>query len=167
MAPLPPLNALRAFDAAGRHLNFRLAADELGVTQAAVAQHVRNLEARLGVALFQRLARGVTLSPEGRRYHLRIAEAFEQMREATRQVRPEPTSVVISATPTFAAKWLIPHLPRFAERFPETDLRIMATEQISSLHSDGIDLAIRQAEPPFRASLEAWRLFENEIVAVG
>ncbi|MEM7597144.1 MAG: LysR substrate-binding domain-containing protein [Pseudomonadota bacterium] len=164
--PLPPLNALRAFDAAGRHLNFRLAATELRVTQGAVAQHVRALEKHLGVTLFERRPKGVALTQMGHEYHANIAHAFDLMRKATAQVRPLPQKVIISVTPTFASKWLIPHLPAFSARHPDVDLRVLATEQMSSFASDGIDLAVRQTAPPFGASLQAWPLFASEVIAV-
>ncbi|MCQ0091239.1 LysR substrate-binding domain-containing protein [Roseovarius sp. M141] len=166
MNQIPPLNALRAFDVAGRHLNFRAAADDLGVTQGAVAQQVRQLEAHLGIALFERMPKGLAFTPSGRSYHARIATAFEELRAATETLRPEPGKVVVSVTPTFAAKWLIPNLPDFSTAHPEIDLRILATEKVSSFHSDGIDLAIRQGHPPFGAALEAVRLFRQEIIAV-
>lgn len=166
MAQLPPLNALRAFDAAGRHLNFRAAADELGVTQGAVAQHVRQLEAKLGLPLFERLPKGVSFTPAGRGYHARIAAAFQELRAATEALRPTPGKVLISVTPSFAAKWLIPNLPDFAASHPDIDLQILATENVSRFHSDGIDLAVRQGEPPFGAALEAMRLFRQDIIAV-
>ncbi|WP_298835887.1 LysR substrate-binding domain-containing protein [uncultured Roseobacter sp.] len=166
MKQLPPLNGLRAFDVAGRRLSFRAAAEELGVTQGAVAQQVRQLEAHLGVTLFDRLPKGLALTQSGRRYHSRIAAAFLELQEATADLRPEPGRVVISVTPTFAAKWLIPNLPDFSARHPDTDLRIMATEKISSFHSDGIDLAIRQGASPFGAALRAIRLFDQEIIAI-
>ncbi|MCL6282709.1 LysR substrate-binding domain-containing protein [Ruegeria sp. 2012CJ41-6] len=166
MAQLPPLNALRAFDAAGRHLNFRAAADELGVTQGAVAQHIRQLEAQLGQPLFERQTKGVSFTPAGRSYHARIAAAFQDLRVATDALRPAPGKVLISVTPSFAAKWLIPNLPDFAARHPDIDLEILATENISRFHGDGIDLAVRQGDPPFGAALEAIRLFRQEIIAV-
>lgn len=166
MSHLPPLNGLRAFDAAGRRLSFRAAADELGVTQGAVAQHVRQLEAHLGITLFDRVPAGLALTSIGRSYHIRISEAFAELRQATDQLRPEPGKVVVSVTPTFAAKWLIPNLPDFSEKHPEIDLRILATEKVSSFHSDGIDLAVRQGVPPFGASLSATLLFKQDLIAV-
>lgn len=116
MTQLPPLNGLRAFDVAGRHLNFRSAADELGVTQGAVAQQVRQLEAHLEMPLFERLPKGLAFTPAGRGFHTRIAAAFEDLRAATETLRPEPGKVLVSVTPTFAAKWLIPNLPDFVQR---------------------------------------------------
>jgi LysR family glycine cleavage system transcriptional activator len=149
MAQLPPLNALRAFDAAGRHLNFRAAADEMGVTQGAVAQQLHLLEAHLGVPLFDRLPKGLAFTSPGRGYHTKVAAAFTDLRSATDILRPEPGKVLVSVTPTFAAKWLIPILPEFSAAHPEIDLRILATEKVSSFYGDGIDLAVRQAQLPF------------------
>ncbi len=166
MTELPPLNGLRAFDAAGRRLSFRAAADELRVTQGAIAQQVRQLEAHLGVSLFDRVPKGLALTAIGRSYHERIAQSFEELRLATAQLRPEPGKVLISVTPTFASKWLIPNLPDLTEKHPEVDLRILATEKVSSFHSDGIDLAVRQGTPPFGAALNATLLFAQDVVAV-
>ncbi|WP_133487542.1 LysR substrate-binding domain-containing protein [Aliiroseovarius marinus] len=166
MTDLPPLNGLRAFDVAGRRLNFRAAAEDLGVTQGAVAQQVRLLEAHLGVRLFDRLPKGLALTSAGRTYHARIEHAFAEMRDATAQLRPEPGKVLISVTPTFASKWLIPNLPDFSAKHPDIDLRILATENVSSFHSDGIDLAVRQGKPPFGASLAATLLFRQDVIAV-
>lgn len=166
MNRIPPLNSLRAFDVAGRHLNFRSAADEMGVTQGAVAQQVRQLESHLGMPLFERLSKGLEFTPAGRSYHARVATAFEELHAATENLRPEPGKVVVSVTPTFASKWLIPNLPDFSATYPDIDLRILATEKVSSFHRDGIDLAIRQGRPPFGAALDAVRLFRQEIIAV-
>ncbi|ABF61961.1 transcriptional regulator, LysR family [Ruegeria sp. TM1040] len=166
MTELPPLNSLRAFDAAGRRLSFRAAADELGVTQGAVAQQVRQLEAHFDVVLFERVPKGLAFTPVGRSYHNRIAGVFADLRAATAELKPEPNKVLISVTPTFAAKWLIPNLPDFATAHPNIDLRIMATEKVSSFHSDGIDLAVRQGSPPFGASLDVTLLFKQSLVAV-
>lgn len=166
MDRIPPLNSLRAFDVTGRHLNFRSAADEMGVTQGAVAQQVRQLEAHLGILLFERLSKGLAFTPSGRSYHTRVATAFEDLRAATATLRPQPGRVLVSVTPTFAAKWLIPNLPDFSAAHPEVDLAVLATEKISRFHGDGIDLAIRQGQPPFGAALDAIRLFRQEIIAV-
>ncbi|WJS05770.1 LysR substrate-binding domain-containing protein [Roseibium aggregatum] len=166
MAALPPLNGLRAFDAAGRRLSFRAAADELGVTQGAVAQQVRQLEEYLGVTLFERVPKGLAFTSAGRSYHSRIEDVFADLRAATAELKPEPNKVLISVTPTFAAKWLIPNLPDFTATYPYIDLRIMATEKVSSFHSDGIDLAVRQGSPPFGASLDVTLLFKQSLVAV-
>ncbi|OOG61914.1 LysR family transcriptional regulator [Sinorhizobium sp. A49] len=164
---LPSLNALKAFEAAARHLNFRLAAEELGVTQGAVAQQVRGLEGELGVKLFERLPRTLALTGEGRAYIADIRRAFEIIARATDALTPQPVRLTISTTPTFASKWLIPRLPDFTARHPELDLHILATERMSSFQADGVDLAVRYGRPPFGPGLATELLFEQEIVAVG
>lgn len=166
MSQLPPLNALRAFDVAGRHLNFRAAADRLGVTQGAVAQHVRALEAHLGIQLFERLPKGLAFTEAGRSYHSHISAIFDDLRVATETLLPQAGKVVVSVTPTFAAKWLIPNMPVFARDHPDIDLHVLATERISSFHTDGIDLAVRQGVPPNSASLDVVRLFPQHVLAV-
>lgn len=166
MTELPPLNSLRAFDAAGRRLSFRSAAEELGVTQGAVAQQVRLLEAHLDVVLFERVPKGLKFTSVGRSFHNRIAKVFADIRSATAELKPEPNKVLVSVTPTFAAKWLIPNLPDFSAAHPNIDLRIMATEKVLSFYSDGIDLAVRQGSPPFGASLDVTLLFKRSLIAV-
>ncbi|MDB6177173.1 LysR substrate-binding domain-containing protein [Paracoccus sp. Z330] len=163
---LPPLNALRAFEMSGRHLNFRAAAEELGVTQGAIAQQVRGLEDRLGMRLFQRRSKGLAFTAVGRRYHQQVSRAFDILVSATDELRPRRAVVTISVTPTLASKWLIPALPKFTREHPDIEMRILATEAISSFHADGIDLAIRQGQPPFGASLDPHLLFAQDVVAV-
>lgn len=163
---IPSLNALRAFEAAARHLNFRLAAEELGVTQGAVAQQVRGLETELGLKLFDRLPRALALTGEGRVYCADISRAFELMAKATATLRPEPDRLTLSVTPTFASKWLVPRLPDFTALHPQLDLHILATDRISSFQTDGVDLAVRYGRPPFGPGLTADLLFEQHVIAV-
>lgn len=167
LARLPPLNGLRAFEVAARHLNFRLAAEELGVTQGAVAQQVRALEARLGLQLFSRQAKALALTEAGRGYVTNIRKAFDLIAEATEVLRPEPTHLTISVTPSFATKWLIPRLPDFTDANPRIDLRIVASDRMANFQSDGVDLAVRHGRPPFGPGLVADLLFEDVIIAVG
>ncbi|CAN7725632.1 LysR family transcriptional regulator [Ensifer sp. NM-2] len=163
---LPPLNALRAFEVASRHLNFRLAAEELGVTQGAVAQQVRGLETSLGLKLFERHTRTLALTDVGRSYVGNISRAFELISDATEALKPEPRHLTISVTPTFASRWLIPRLPDFTEMHPDIGLRILATDRISNFQTDAVDLAVRYGRPPFGPGLIADLLYENVIVAV-
>ncbi|MCZ8546858.1 transcriptional regulator GcvA [Mesorhizobium qingshengii] len=163
---LPPLNALRAFEASARHLNFRIAAEELNVTQGAVAQHIRGLEADLGTKLFERLPRGLALTDEGRAYVPNIRRAFDLISEATLLLRPEPARLTISVTPSFATKWLIPRLQDFMAHNPLVDLRVLASESLSSFQADGVDIAVRQGRPPFGAGLIVDLLFAQQIIAV-
>ncbi|WP_156356139.1 LysR family transcriptional regulator, partial [Pseudomonas sp. GTC 16482] len=115
---LPSLNALRVFEVVARHLNFRLAAEELGVTQAAVAQQIRGLEASLNLRLFERLPRGLALTDAGLGYSGSIRNALAMIDEATRLLRPQASHLTVSVTPTFASKWLIPRLGSFAHSHP-------------------------------------------------
>jgi LysR family glycine cleavage system transcriptional activator len=163
---LPSLNAIRAFEAASRHHNFRLAAEELGVSQGAVAQHVRGLEDTLGVMLFDRRPRTLVLTEPGRRYASTIRRAFELIVEATAAVRPEPSRVQISVTPSFAAKWLLPRLPDFTAAHPDLDLGIVASERRTSFHSDDVDLAVRFGRVPQAPNTTVDLLFEEELIAV-
>jgi LysR family transcriptional regulator, glycine cleavage system transcriptional activator len=152
---MPNLNALRMFDAAARHLNFRLAAEELNLTQGAVAQQVRRLEADLGLLLFQRLARGLALTEAGRSYHGPVRRALAIIDEATGKLLPESARITLSVTPSFATKWLVPRLAGFEKTHPEIDLQTLASERIADFKSDGVNLAIRQGRPPFERGVEA------------
>lgn len=163
---LPSLNALRMFEVVARHLNFRLAAEELGLTQAAVAQQIRGLEASLEIRLFERLPRGLGLTDAGLAYSASVRDALSMIDEATRLLKPAPTHLTVSVTPTFASKWLIPRLGAFAEDNPQIDLRLLATDRLSHFHTDGVDLAVRQGQQPFGAGLNAELLLEQRIVAV-
>ncbi|RDU96170.1 transcriptional regulator GcvA [Trinickia dinghuensis] len=163
---LPSLNALRAFEAASRHLSFRRAAEELRVTEGAVGQHIRGLETNLGLKLFERRGRGIALTENGETYSVSVRRAFDLLIDATKALRPEPLKITISVTPTFAAKWLIPRLPDFTSANPDTDLRIVATDRLSHFQRDGIDLAVRYGRPPFGAGLDTDLLFEDIQVAV-
>ncbi|MEZ0167460.1 transcriptional regulator GcvA [Microvirga sp. TS319] len=164
---LPSLNGLRVFEVVTRHLNFRLAAEELGVTQGAVAQQIRGLEAELGLKLFERHPRTLALTEAGRSYVANIRRAFELISDATETLKPEPQHLTISVTPTFASKWLIPRLPDFTASHPEIDLRILASDRISNFQTDAVDLAVRYGHPPFGPGLNAELLFEQVVVAVG
>ena len=166
LSRLPPLNGLRAFEVVARHLNFRLAAEELGVTQGAVAQQVRGLEAQLGLQLFLRQNRSLALTEAGRSYASNIRRAFELIADATQVLRPEPAHLTISVTPTFATKWLIPRLPDFTAAHPDIDLRIMASDRIANFQTDAVDLAVRYGRPPFGPGLAADFLFEQVSIAV-
>lgn len=165
LARLPPLNGLRAFEVAARHLNFRLAAEELGVTQGAVAQQVRGLEAQLGLQLFSRQNRALALTEAGRGYVANIRKAFELIADATEVLRPEPAHLTISVTPTFATRWLIPRLPDFNAAHPGIDLRIVASDRIANFQTDAVDLAVRYGRPPFGPGLTAELLFDQTIIA--
>lgn len=164
---LPSLNGLRAFEVVSRHLNFRSAADELSVTQGAVAQHIRNLEAQLGVQLFLRLPRTLALTDVGISYVTNIKKAFELIANATEMVRPQPEHVTISVTPSFAAKWLVPRLLEFTTAHPSVELRIVASRRLANFQTDGVDMAVRLGKAPFGLGLTSNVMFEQMIVAIG
>jgi len=141
---LPPLNALRAFEAAGRHGSFSAAAAELGVSHSSISRHVRGLELRLGVNLFRDAARGVGLSPEGRAYLRQVSPAFDVLAEATETLTGRaPGVVTVSCEPTIAAHWLLPRLGRFHAAFPGVEPRITASYALANLTGFEADVAIR------------------------
>lgn len=166
MRDIPPLNGLRAFEAAGRHLNFRLAADELGVTQGAVAQQVRGLETLLKVKLFDRGPKGLALTDAGRRYLPSLTRAFDLIAEAGAELAPRDAVVTISTTPSFATRWLVPRLADFARDHPTLRLRIDASNTLSNFQSDGVDIAVRLGRAPFGPGLRADPLFDADLIAV-
>jgi DNA-binding transcriptional LysR family regulator len=141
-----PLNALRAFEASARHLSFKLAADELAVTPAAVSHQIRTLEDWLGVALFERFPRGVRLTTRGETLFYIVHSALLDMAQVASSFRPtpEPSKLTISIAPSFAALWLIPRIDRFYEAFPQIQLRLDTTAALIDLHQDAsVDIAIR------------------------
>lgn len=163
---LPNLNGLRAFECAARHLNFRLAADELNLTQGAVAQQVRKLEASLGQKLFLRRARGLDLTESGAAYAAAVHRALTDISDATERFVPTTNSVVLSVPPSFASLWLMPRLADFEAQNSRIDLQVMATDRLADFAADGVDLAVRQASPPFPAGLEVSLLAPIDLVAV-
>ncbi len=147
-------------------MNFRLAAEEIGVTHGAVAQHVRGLEALLKIKLFDRLPRGLALTEDGRKYHAPLERAFSIIAEATNEIRPQQAVVTISVTPSFATKWLVPRLAAFTREYPELDVRIVASQHLADFKSDGVDIAVRQGKPPFGSDLTAELLYPLDVYAV-
>lgn len=126
---LPPLNALRAFEAAARHLSFKLAGEELAVTPTAISHQIRSLEDYLGFALFHRLTRAIELTAKGRAMLPKVREgldAFAAAIESTRR-HDEGGRLLVSSPPTFLARWLIRHLPGFAARHPDIQLHMTAS----------------------------------------
>lgn len=142
---LPPLTALRAFEAAARHMSFSKGAEELFVTPAALSYQIKQLEEHLGRPLFRRLNRAVELTEAGRALQPGVAEGFDCLRQAVRAVARlgDNQGLAITAGPAFTAKWLAPRFFRFAEAHPEIELRFVATLRIMDFDRDGIDAAIR------------------------
>ncbi len=141
---LPPLNALRVFDAAARHLSFTKAAEELFVTQAAVSHQIKALEDFLGLKLFRRRNRSLLLTEEGQSYYLDIKEFFTALSEATRrlQSRSAKGALTVSLLPSFAIQWLVPRLASFNSAYPGIDVRIQAVDREEEKLADDVDVAI-------------------------
>lgn len=145
---LPPLNALRAFEVATRHMSFKHAADELCITSAAVSHRIRALEEWLGVKLFNRLTRSLELTKEGEAYAPMIRQAFTLLMDASDTLKQsnEGGDLLISMTMSFASNWLAPRLPRFYERHEAFNLRIEGSDLPTDFMRSNIDVAIRYGE---------------------
>lgn len=141
---LPPLNALRAFEAAARLGSFARAAQEIGVTPGAIAQQIRHLESHLGFPLFRRLSQGVDLTEAGRQAQPRLSAAFEALTRAVRELRRSHSGrpLAVAALPCIAQLWLSPRLPALQQAFPELQLAITAMERPPTAQDGGFDLAL-------------------------
>lgn len=164
---LPSLNALRAFEAAARHLSFKEAGRELHVTPGAISQQIKALEDELGVPLFRRLTRAIVLTPQGQALRPKVVQAFQLLAAAVAGVRPEsrPGVLTVSTFPSFAAKWLVPRLGRFAGRHPDLDVRISSTPGLVDFRHEAVDLAIRQGHGDW-PGLDSTLLFNAELFPV-
>jgi DNA-binding transcriptional LysR family regulator len=142
---LPPLDFLRGFEAAARHLSFTKAAAELFLTQSAVSRQIQALEEFVGVPLFERRHKALALTEAGQAYLRTVVPALDQLREATRRLKESRTGHVLTVTTTvsFASMWLVPRLARFRRKHPAVDVRITATPEVVDMEREGIDLAIR------------------------
>lgn len=142
---LPPLNPLRTFAVAAKHLNFKRAAEELFVTAAAVSHQIKTLEESLGVELFHRQGNSLALTEAGQAYLPEIEQAFRQVAEATRllHTRGKPKVLKVNVPPTFALKWLIPRMQRFMKEHPEIDLKVSTSAKLVDFSRDDFDLAVR------------------------
>jgi LysR family glycine cleavage system transcriptional activator len=142
---LPPLNALRTFEAAARHLSFTKAAAELFVTQAAVSHQIKALEDQLGVPLFRRMNRALMLTDEGQALLPFVREAFDQLADGVRRLRQgQSTGVLtISVLPSLATTWLIPRLRDFQTRHPDIEVHMSATERLVDFSREPVDAGIR------------------------
>ena len=163
---LPPLDLLRGFEAAARHLSFTRAGAELFLTQSAVSRQIATLEQRLGVRLFKRRNRGLTLTDAGEQLRAAVANALHQVDDALARIRAAQTRTLnVTASVAFSALWLVPKLPRFTVVHPGVDVRLSATGALLDLERDRIDVAVRycapQAAPP-----GAIELFGGAVVPV-
>ncbi len=164
---LPPLNALRAYEAAARHLSFTRAAEELFVTQAAISHQVKALEGHLGIKLFRRLNRALLLTEEGQAYLPAVAQALDLLDEATRRLlRAEDRgTLTVSTLPSFAARWLVPRLGRFFEAHPDIDVRVAPSVALVDFDRDNVDVAIRYGKGKY-PGLRVDRLLEEDLYPV-
>ena len=164
---LPPLNALRAFEAAARHLNFSRAADELSVTPGAVSQQIQNLEDYVGAALFKRTPKGLLLTDAAQTALPALREAFDRLAEAASLLTAavDGRRLTLTAPPSFAAKWLVPRLGAFEQAHPQVDVWLSAGIELVDLTAGEVDIAIRYGAGRY-PGLEVKRLFSETVIPV-
>lgn len=161
---LPSLNALRAFEVAGRLNSFSRAGQELGVTQGAISRQIKLLEGQLGVELFHRGATGVSLTEEGQKLLPVLSECFTRMTEASASLRDDPFRLTIAAPPSFGMRWLMPRLPRFQAENPRIDARLtITTDDLDD--TSGFDAGIHYGPTP-PPGLHALKLAGERLVPV-
>jgi LysR family glycine cleavage system transcriptional activator len=168
--PMPPLSALRAFEAAARHLSLTQAARELHVTPGALSHQIRGLEELLGVKLFERKVRAIALTAVGRQLYPGLQTGFAQIRDAVESldVASQPNVLVVSTSPGLTSKWLAPRLYRFGALHPDIDVRISSSLNNSNFTTDRVDLALRNMsiDPAPDRMLDVELLFELSFVPV-
>lgn len=165
---IPPLRAIKAFEASARLLSFTLAAQELHVTQAAISHQIKKLEQLTGVQLFQRFNRSLKLTFEGRLYLVSIRNALESIEKATRQLKSRDATgtLNISLLPSFATKWLSKRIWRFQQQHKNLDVRISAFEWLTDFKKDDCDIAIRYSAHPSYPGLTCELFLEEEVFPV-
>ena len=168
MRRLPPLNALRAFEAVARQGTLTRAADELHVTPTAVSKHLKNLEDTLNIPLFERDGGLLSLTAHGKRYARTLGRAFEMISEATDLISEASTrtQVTLRAYTTLLVRWLIPRIPAFQRQHPEVELRLTTAFDAVDFERDDVDLGVRYGKGHW-PGLQATLLFNDELVAVG
>lgn len=164
---LPPLNALVAFESAGRLESFTAAGRELGLTQAAISRQIQQLEADLGVLLFSRSRRGMRLTPEGDILHRSVANNLTAIADVASSLRQSQgrRNVTIGATLGFATFWLMPRLPKFRSVNSSVDLRVVASDALGDLAIERIDMAVRYGDGHW-PGVNATRMFGGEVFPV-
>jgi LysR family glycine cleavage system transcriptional activator len=164
---LPPLNTLKAFEAAARHESFTRAAEELCVTQGAISQQVKALETELGIQLFKRERQGLIITTAGREYLNVVRTALDHIAAGTdRLLKHQHSGVLtVSTSPDFAAKWLVPRLSIFTEAHPEIELRISATVPRVDFAREDVDVAVRHGDGAWDG-LHLARLCTEELFVV-
>lgn len=161
---LPPLPALRVFESAARHGNFSRAAEELHLTHSAISHQMKSLERALGVTLFRRGRRGVSLTQQGAAFAAVMHDALERIARGVAALRG-PRALTISVLPAFATHWLIPRLADFQTRHPSIDVNIRANQQLVDFTQDDVDLAVRYG-PGTWPGLTATKLLDEDVFAV-
>ncbi|TCP38209.1 LysR family transcriptional regulator [Rhodothalassium salexigens DSM 2132] len=162
-----PLNALRAFDAAARHMSFKKAADELAVTPAAVSQQIRSLEDLLGVELFRRTSRSLILTDRAQMALASLRQGFEAIEDAvsTLEAARDDGTLHLSVSPSFASKWLVPRLERYYQQNPNAVVKIDASMEVTDFAETEMDLAIRYGAGQY-PGLHAEELMREEVFPV-
>lgn len=149
---LPPLNALRGFDAAARHLSFTKAAEELSLTQGAVSRQVKELELHFGQELFRRFTRRIELTAEGEQFFRSVESMLDELERAAGRFsrRRDRAVLTVSVLPTIASVWLMPRLHHFTSQHPEIELRVVSSIEPADLLAHEADVAIRVGRLPGR-----------------
>ena len=167
---MPPLSALRAFEAAARHLSLTRAAEELHVTAGALSHQIRGLEDLLGVKLFERRVRSIALTAAGKQLYPGLQTGFGHIRDAVASLNAagDPNILVVSTSPGLTAKWLARRMYRFADIHPDVDVRISSSLTNANFATDGVDLAVRNmtSSPAVDPTLETEMLAEISFVPV-
>ena len=161
---LPPVNSLVVLEAAGRHLNFTRAGEDLALTQSAVSRQIQLLEQHLGAAMFQRQGRHLQLTRDGARLHRAVTMGLDHIADVAVDIRRHRGTgeLTVATSVTFASYWLMARLAQFRARHPEVELRLVASTKLHDLVAAGVDIAIRYGSGDWEG-LEAIRIFDNEI----
>ena len=163
---LPPLTQLRAFEAAARHRSFKRAAQELSVTPAAISHQIRELEARIGVRLFERRTREVAPTAQALRLYPVLRDGFDAFADALQALAPEERrTVILTTTPAFATQCLLPRMPELQRLHPGIELRLHASDRAVDLAVDDVDLAVRYGDGPFPGH-EAVRFADDRLLPI-
>lgn len=165
---LPGTRALRTFEAAARHLNFTRAADEVGLTPAAVSYQIKEIEDQLGIVLFARTSRSIQLTPAGAVLFEATTDALETLQRAAgraRRIARDSNQFRLTVGPRFATHWLLPRLPKFKAAHPGLELTFDITDQVRDFDRDDVDIAIRFGAGAY-AGARSHRLFDAMVAAV-
>lgn len=168
ISDLPPLNAVRAFAAAARHQSFSRAAEELHVSHSAVSRHIKLLEERLGVLLFERRTRQSLLTPAGRTFYEQVSEALTQIANAATALTRSASQrkVTINVRPSFAVRWLIPRLPDFVALYPDIKPEVVTSTRPPDPARETFDVIIRRGHSGWSANMQPTALLEDDLLLV-